>query len=297
MESNEKVTLYNEALYEEIWRRMPFFPPERFRGGRRSRPWRTPRPSGSRSVRESFRDFQSPARISSTLSASALEVLAARGAIAHPGLVEQQHFADGSNRFDRNIRGAGARAGRRGAPSRAGSHHARGWPIDPVGTRSDEILLQLPTTTWVTYAVMSPKSSAAKSSALVTFSSGSKCACRRLVEPTASMFVWLFQHAPAVLRLGAALRDAPPGQTDAHPVAGRFSLGRVHPGQWRTAAPSFDASRDGDLYCSPHPRRTCATTPSSRARPAGRWRATGGSGETSTVVPATRRCWHREDSI
>jgi len=96
MESNEKVTLYNEALYEEIWRRMPFFPPE-------SLPWwpeikalADAAPQRLEIGPGVFPRFPVAGTHIVELSASALEVLAARGAIAHPGLVEQQHFADGS---------------------------------------------------------------------------------------------------------------------------------------------------------------------------------------------------------
>jgi SAM-dependent methyltransferase len=96
MESIEKVTHYNEALYEAIWRRMPFFPPE-------SLPWwpeikalADAAPARLEVGPGLFPRFPVAGTHVVELSASALEILAARGAITHLGLLEQQQFPDAS---------------------------------------------------------------------------------------------------------------------------------------------------------------------------------------------------------
>jgi SAM-dependent methyltransferase len=96
MESSDKVTRYNEALFEEVWSRMPFFPPE-------SLPWwpeievlTDAAPQRIEIGPGVFPRFPVAGTHVVELSSAALEVLAARGAIAHRGLLEQQNFADGS---------------------------------------------------------------------------------------------------------------------------------------------------------------------------------------------------------
>jgi len=92
----EKAASYNEALYEEMWRRMAFHPPDRL-------PWWP--------ALKALAD-QAPDRLelgpgvfprlpvvgthAVDLSAGALEVLAQHGAIAHHGMLQDLGFADAS---------------------------------------------------------------------------------------------------------------------------------------------------------------------------------------------------------
>jgi SAM-dependent methyltransferase len=92
----ENVTHYNEALYEGFWRLMPFFPPE-------SMPWWPVIKALADAAPERleigpgvFPRFPVSGTHVVELSASALEVLAARGAIVHHGLLSDQQFGDRS---------------------------------------------------------------------------------------------------------------------------------------------------------------------------------------------------------
>lgn len=94
----ENATGYNESLYEDLWSRMPFHPPDRL-------PWWP--------VLKALAD-ESPERLElgpgvfprlpvvgthvCDLSKGALDVLAKQGAIPHVGLVEDHKFPDG--KFD-----------------------------------------------------------------------------------------------------------------------------------------------------------------------------------------------------
>jgi SAM-dependent methyltransferase len=96
MESTDKIARYNEELYEKAWRVTPFFPPE-------SLPWWPEIKALADAAPERLEvgpGVFPRLPVANThvveLSTAALDVLAARGAIAHRGLLQEQHFPDAS---------------------------------------------------------------------------------------------------------------------------------------------------------------------------------------------------------
>ncbi|MGH7269412.1 MAG: class I SAM-dependent methyltransferase [Polyangiaceae bacterium] len=95
-ETIENATGYNEALYEELWRRMPFHPPDRL-------PWW---PALKELADEAPDRLELGPGISPRmpiagthvcdLSKGALEVLEKHGAIIHHGMLQDQNFPDKS---------------------------------------------------------------------------------------------------------------------------------------------------------------------------------------------------------
>jgi SAM-dependent methyltransferase len=94
--SIDKAQSYNESLYEEMWKRMAFHPPDRL-------PWWPALKALADSAPERleigpgvFPRLPVEGTHVVDLSAGALEVLARHGAIAHNGLLQDLKFPDGS---------------------------------------------------------------------------------------------------------------------------------------------------------------------------------------------------------
>jgi SAM-dependent methyltransferase len=94
--SIEASTRYNEALYEEAWRRYSFRKPDRLPWWPELKALCEDRPDRLEIGPGIFPRMPVQGTHAIDLSTSALEVLARHGAITHHGLLEEQRFADAS---------------------------------------------------------------------------------------------------------------------------------------------------------------------------------------------------------
>jgi SAM-dependent methyltransferase len=92
----EKATSYNESLYEDMWRRMAFHPPDKLPWWPALKELADASPNRLELGPGVFPRLPVPGTHVVDLSAGALEVLAKHGAIAHHGLLQDLKFPDGS---------------------------------------------------------------------------------------------------------------------------------------------------------------------------------------------------------
>lgn len=91
----ENATQYNEDLYEDLWRRMPFHPPDRLPWWPALKALCDGAPNRLELGPGVFPRMPVEGTHVADLSKGALEVLAKHGAIVHQGFVQDQGFPDG----------------------------------------------------------------------------------------------------------------------------------------------------------------------------------------------------------